>query len=125
MGTVASDGRSVSTTSWQAAERTRLGPALATSNRSPSFRSLSKNEPGIRRSRSFATRADSSSSRSTPSAAAMRSGEPKALMSTGVVNPCTFSKSSARFFSAGPFETRSVISAISRSRETGAVTRRS
>ena len=34
-------GRSVSTTSWQGAERTRLGPALATSKRSPSFLSLS------------------------------------------------------------------------------------
>ena len=63
---------------------------------------LSTNEPGILRSRSFATRSPSSSSRSTPSAAAMRSGEPKALMSTGVVKPSTFSKSSARFVVGGP-----------------------
>src|SRR5215470_4450771 len=116
-------GRSVSTTSWQGAERARRGPALATSKRSPSLRSLSRKEPGMRRSRSLATRAPRSSSRSTPRAAAMRAEEPKALMRTGVSKPSTCSKRRARFPSGGPLETRSVISAISRSRETRAGTR--
>src|SRR5215472_9171128 len=116
-------GRSVSTTSWQGAERARRGPALATSKRSPSLRSLSRKEPGMRRSRSLATRAPRSSRRSTPRAAAIRAGEPKALMRTGVSKPSTCSKRRARLASAGPLETRSVISAISRSRETLAATR--
>src|SRR5262245_62293981 len=55
----------------------------------------------------------------------MRPSDPKALIRTGVVKPATFSKSRARFRSPGPFDTRSVISAISRSRDTGALTRRS
>ena len=54
----------------------------------------------------------------------MRSAEPKALMSTGVVKPWTLSNSRATFRPAGPLDTRSVIAAISRSRETGALTRR-
>src|SRR5215470_4514787 len=116
-------GWSVSTTSWHGADRTCFGPALATSKRSPSFFSLSTSEPGMRMSRSLATRADRSLRCSTPSAAAIRSGEPKALMSTGVSKPSTLSKSRAWLRSAGPFETRSVISAISRSRETRARTR--
>src|SRR5499427_837153 len=122
-GRVARLGCSVSTTSWQGAERARRGPALATSKRSPSLRSLSRKEPGMRRSRSLATRAPRSSSRSTPRAAAMRAEEPKALMRTGVSKPSTCSKRRARFPSGGPLETRSVISAISRSRETRAGTR--
>src|SRR4030095_17034448 len=105
--------------------RTRLGPAFATSMKVPSLRSLSKSEPGMRRSRSLATRADTSSSRSTPSAAAMRGAVPKALMSTGIEKPSTFSKRRAWLPSAGPLDTRSVISVISRSRETGALMRRS
>src|SRR5215510_4177011 len=122
-GRVARLGCSVSITSWQGAERARRGPALATSKRSPSLRSLSRKEPGMRRSRSLATRAPRSSSRSTPRAAAIRAGEPKALMRTGVSKPSTCSKRRARFASAEPLETRSVISAISRSRETRAGTR--
>src|SRR6266700_3515571 len=116
-------GWPVSTTSRQGADRTCFGPALATSKRSPSFFSLSTSETGMRMSRSLATRADRSLRCSTPSAAAIRSGEPKALMSTGVSKPSTLSKSRAWLRSAGPFETRSVISAISRSRETRARTR--
>src|SRR5262244_299342 len=122
-GRVSRFGCSVSTTSWQGADRARRGLALATSKRSPSLRSLSKKEPGMRRSRSLATRAPRSSSRSTPRAAAIRAGEPKALMRTGVSKPSTCSKRRARFASARPLETRSVISAISRSRETRAGTR--
>src|SRR5262245_25086085 len=79
----------------------------------------------MRRSSSLATRLDKSSRRSTPRAAAMRPGAPKALIRTGTSDPWTLSKRRATFFSAGPLEIRSVISAISRSRETGAVTRRS
>ena len=46
-------------------------------------------------------------------------------MSTGIVGALdTFSKSSATLRSPALLETRSVISVISRSRETGAVTRR-
>src|SRR5215510_9145449 len=44
-------------------------------------------------------------------------------MRTGVPKPSTCSKRRARLASAGPLETRSVISAISRSRETLAGTR--
>src|SRR5215475_9231594 len=91
-GRVARLGCSVSTTSWQGAERARRGPALATSKRSPSLRSLSRKEPGMRRSRSLATRAPRSSSRSTPRAAAMRAEEPKALMRTGVTKARRSSK---------------------------------
>src|SRR5712671_6431489 len=125
MGSAAREGRSVSTTSWQGAERTRLGPALARSKRSPSRRSFSNIEPGMRRSRSLATRADSSSRRSTPRAAAIRSDDPKALMSTGISEPRTFSKRRATLRPPALLDTRSAISAISRSRETGALTRRS
>src|SRR6266436_8174511 len=125
MGSAAREGRSVSTTSWQGAERTRLGPALARSKRSPSRRSFSKIEPGMRRSRSLATRADSSSRRSTPRAAAIRSADPKALMSTGISEPRTFSNRRATLRPPALLDTRSAISAISRSCETGALTRRS
>ena len=52
-------------------------------------------------------------------AQAIRSGDPKALINTGTSYPGTFSKSSARFFSPGPLQTRSVISVISSFGETG------
>jgi hypothetical protein len=55
----------------------------------------------------------------------MRPGEPKALMSTGIEKPSTVSKRSATLPSPLRLETRSVISVISRSRETGALIRRS
>ena len=111
-------GRAPSARAWARPWRRRRGRRACAACRA--------NEPGMRRSSSFATRADSSSSRSTPSAArhALRRAE-------GVDehrhrrSPATFSKSRATLPPAGPFDTRSVISVISRSRETGAVTRRS
>src|SRR2546428_2978583 len=124
IGSPDTDGFTVSTISWHGAVLTRRGDALATSRSVPSFFNLSKNEPGIFTSSSFATRAPRSSSRSTPRAMAMRSALPKALTSTGTSKPCTRSKSSATLASPRLFDTRSTISVISRSRETGALTRR-
>ena len=124
MGSVASDGRSVSTISWQGACATRRGAAFATSKSVASFFTRSMNVPGMRRSSRRVIRPARSSSRSTPSAHAMRSAAPNALTSTGMSWPSTRSKSSATFLSAGLFDTRSTISVISRSRETGTVTRR-
>jgi len=46
-------------------------------------------------------------------------------MRTGISEPRTFSKRRATLRPPGLLDTRSVISAISRSRETGALTRRS
>src|SRR5262245_64996920 len=54
----------------------------------------------------------------------MRASEPKALTSTGMSKPSTRSKSSATLPLPRVLDTRSTISVISRSRETGAVTRR-
>ncbi len=51
----------------------------------------------------------------------MRSPLPKALTSTGISKPCTRSKRRATLASPRALETRSTISVISRSRETGAV----
>src|SRR2546428_2501029 len=123
-GGLASDGPSVSTTSWPGASVTRRGPAFTRSKSVPSFRSRSANVPGSFTSRSLPTRSPSSSRWLTPSAIARRSAAPNVLTSTGMSKPSTRSKRSARFRSAGPFETRSVISLISRSRETGTATRR-
>ena len=55
----------------------------------------------------------------------MRVREPKAFTSSGISAPSTRSKSSATFSAAGPLETRSAISVISRSAETGVEMRRS
>src|SRR2546426_852497 len=123
-GRLASDGRSVSTTSWHGASLTRRGPAFTRSKSVPSFRSRSANVPGSFTSRSLPTRSPSSSRWPTPSAIASRSAAPNVLTSTGMSKPSTRSKRRARFRSVGPFETRSVISVISRSRETGTATRR-
>src|SRR2546425_7060936 len=122
-GIVASEGLAVSTPSWQGASVTSRGAAWTTSIRVPSLRNRSAKVPGSRRSRSLAARSPSSSSRSSPSAQAIRSADPNALTSTGMSNPSTRSNSSATFRSEGPLETRSVISVISRSGETGTVTR--
>src|SRR4029453_15832229 len=92
--------------------------------RVPSLASRSPNVPGIRASSSLAMRSPNSSSRSTSRAAAMRASEPKALTSTGMSLPSTRSNSSATLPSPGVLDTGSTISVISRSRDTGAVTRR-
>src|SRR3989475_4017438 len=123
-GRLASDGRSVSTTSWHGPSVRRRGPAFTRSKSVPSFRSRSANVPGSFTSRSLPTRSPSSSRWPTPSAIASRSAAPNVLTSTGMSKPSTRSKRRATFPSAGPFETRSVISVISRSRETGTATRR-
>ena len=122
-----SDGRSVSTTSWQAPERTRLGPAGDVEQVAELPELVEERARHLDDRGALATRADSSSSRSTPSAVAMRSERSRTtLMRTGIVNPCTFSKSSAADLSPpGPFETRSVISAIRGRARPCAVTRRS
>src|SRR5688572_22700184 len=91
--------------------------------RVPSFFKRSAKVPGIFRSSSFATRAPRSSRRSTPRAAVMRSSEPKALTSTGMSKPSTCSNSRATLAPPLRLDTRSVISVISRSRETDTVTR--
>src|SRR5256712_1091375 len=124
-GGLASDGPSVSTTSWPGASVTRRGPAFTRSKSVPSFRSRSANVPGSFTSRSLPTRSPSSSRWLTPSAIARRSAAPNVLTSTGMSKPSTRSKRSARFRSAGPFETRSVIPLISTARETGTATPRS
>ena len=89
------------------------------------FRNFSMSEPGILRSRSPLTFSPSSSSRSTPSAHAIRSSVPNVLIRTGMAHPSTRSKRRAWFCAVGPFTARSAISVISSSRFTGALMRRS
>ena len=110
-------------TSWHGAFRTVFGWYDAMCASCPSALSLANNPwcgsftmPSRARVRSV-----SSSSRSTPSADATRGMVPKALASTGISWPSTFSKSSA-----GPpdFTIRSMISVISRCALTGVDTRR-
>ena len=77
---------SVSTTSWQGPPCTRLGAIdRNTPSSSPARFSLSTRERGMSSDSSASSRVPSSSRSSTPSAQAMRSREPKALISTGHV----------------------------------------
>ena len=117
MGSRSSDGSSVMTTSWHGARRTRLGPrpmlCSAASISLPRF-IIAPIPCGRRGSTSLPSLWRTSSRSSTPRARAIRRAEPKALISTGMVLPATFSKSSALFCASGPLLTRSVISVISR-----------
>src|SRR5579871_1837347 len=114
-----------SSTSWHGPERTRLGASERRVSRVSMVPPRSRIAPitpaGGRIRTRWVMRSATSSRASAPRANAMRRGEPRTFIATGQVLPVTFSNSRA-----GPsFRTdRWVISVISRSRLTGARTRR-
>ena len=112
----------VRTISWQAAFETVFGAESAIDLSVPSFRTLSTSPCGGVSSSTSSSFAATSSRRSTPNARHIRRSVPNWLIRSGSREPLTFSKSSA-----GPpdLTTRSVISVISSSGSTSAVTRTS
>src|SRR6476619_7365584 len=118
IGSESSDGGS-STTSWHGPDPTTFGRESAIDFSFPRARIFPTNPSGGVISSTAETFAPRSSSRSTPSAMHIRRSVPNWLIRSGIDEPRTFRKSSA-----GPPDlvTRSVISAISRSGSTSAVT---
>src|SRR2546426_1536489 len=121
-GSVRSDGRSFSTTSWQAPFLTVTGKRSARSFSFGNILILSRRDAGVRPSSRASMRSPNASSESTSSASFILFSEPRALMRTGVSNPSGRSNSSAGP-PPGDFETRSVTALISRSTLTGSRTR--
>src|SRR2546422_444859 len=122
IGSVRSDGRSFSTTSWQAAFLTITGKRSARSFSFGNILILSRRDAGVRPSRRASMRSPNASSESTCKASFILFSEPRALMRTGVSNPSGRSNRSAGP-PPGDFETRSVTALISRSTLTGSRTR--
>src|SRR2546428_6225984 len=123
-GSVRSDGRSFSTTSWQAAFLTVTGKRSARSFSFGNILILSRRDVGVRPSSRASIRSPNASSESTCKASFILFREPSALMRTGVSNPSGRSNRSAGP-PPGDFETRSVTALISRSTLTGSRTRTS
>jgi hypothetical protein len=110
------------TTSWHGPDFTSRGKYLPNSASFGNIFTFSSKPSGDLKSSHSVKRAATSSTLDTSSASSIRLRLPKALIKTGISPPSTFSNNRA-LLSSFDLDTRSVISVISWSLETGTVTR--